>query len=62
MSTCTIKYTSRFTDNLLLNLKGIKSEDLESIESIGNLPKNGIEELLKASNYAPQSPKIEDME
>lgn len=47
-----------------MNLKGIKAEDLESVVDVtSDLPKNGIEELLKASGYTRgESPRIEELE
>ncbi|XP_054280109.1 histone lysine demethylase PHF8-like [Macrosteles quadrilineatus] len=50
-------------NNLLMNLKGIKTDNLNSVDVTSNLPKNGIDELLKASAYTREgSPRIEDIE
>ncbi|KAG8320787.1 Lsd1/2 complex PHD finger containing protein Phf2 [Homalodisca vitripennis] len=56
-------HTQIHLNNLLMNLKGIKTEDLNSVDVTSDLPKNGIDELLKASGYTrDESPRIEDLE
>lgn len=55
-----------FADSVLMNLKLVSKgggETAMKVEGVAQIPKNGIEELLKASCYTrDESPRIEELE